>query len=217
MSWLPHCRRYWPAPGEYRPRLLFTAQALAGGSSMRSEKHPFSRRIPPCEKVRRGLYSPGPAPRGPLKKEFFKFLAQCCVKKEIKRKIPDSQLVGDGRRGRVGAVLDEGRRRHLEALACRSRTRALDARILSRLDHRCGLIASIVACPPESYTVRSSACLNHHVSCASRRGCPYRSEWYAVHAIAFTQTRLLHRSPTEPTALLARVCGAEAAKAAESR
>ena len=43
----------------------------------------------------------------------------------------DSQLVGDGRRGRVGAVLDEGRRRHLEALACRSRTRARDARILS--------------------------------------------------------------------------------------
>ncbi|EOD17066.1 hypothetical protein EMIHUDRAFT_118746 [Emiliania huxleyi CCMP1516] len=30
-----------------------------GGSSMRSEKHPFSRRIPPCEKARRGLYSPG--------------------------------------------------------------------------------------------------------------------------------------------------------------
>ena len=47
----PACRRCLSS-GE--PRLLFTAQALAGGSSMRSEKHTD----PPCEKVRRGLYSP---------------------------------------------------------------------------------------------------------------------------------------------------------------
>ena len=34
-------------PGEYRPRLLFTAQALAGGSSMRSEKQSLFQTDPP--------------------------------------------------------------------------------------------------------------------------------------------------------------------------
>ena len=34
-------------PGEYRPRLLFTAQALAGGSSMRCEKQACGMRSSP--------------------------------------------------------------------------------------------------------------------------------------------------------------------------
>jgi hypothetical protein len=38
---------------------LAASESCFVGFSMCSEKHPFSRRIPPCEKVRRGLYSPG--------------------------------------------------------------------------------------------------------------------------------------------------------------